>query len=389
MKNYVALILLFWTVSASARTPVEEAWEAELVRARREVADQVQLSVYDLLDELVYRWTVNPPFAERSPVVLAGVSVPVGLGTGLQVAVENHLAGLLIDNPTARLELVHCPRCTELVVRSSPEGTVVSRGYDDPALLAELGRETGKYALFIDVEAEGSALVLRARLTRLNPELPIVWSHALSTSTAVPALLREGAHLKSAADARQEYVNLLEGRGVAAVPLRIALRTYAMSYAGGVPAPPLLWVQSGVELSPTRSGAWSTSMVAGVSYIPQAYQGLMAQARLHRLLSGRTRSLTRPDLYLFGGVALITVWGAGAAAFQYETPNADAIASQKVRESFAGLHLGLELRLGNRISAGAAIEHLPSLAYSANIGEYTTLLGTSFQSVVGEVTFWF
>ena len=91
---------------------LEDARDAELTRARGEVANQVQLSAYDLLDELVYGWVTEPVFASPTPVVLASVTVPVGLGTGMQGLLENHLANLLIENPATNIQLSHCPSCT-------------------------------------------------------------------------------------------------------------------------------------------------------------------------------------------------------------------------------------------------------------------------------------
>ncbi|MEY3212975.1 MAG: hypothetical protein RIT28_3456 [Pseudomonadota bacterium] len=267
---------------AYAADPAEEAQRAQLERARAQVADQVHLAVFDLLDELVYRLRQEPVFAEPTPVVLAGVSVPVGLGTGLQALMENHLAGVMLANPETNLRLVHCPQCTAVVVRSSAKGTVVSRGVDDPALLADLGVEAGRHALFIDVEAEGAFLVLRARLTELSVELPIVWSHTLSTSTATPALLRDATALKSAEEARDEYLDVLNGQGAVVIPARVNVRTYALPEGdnAGTAPPPFIWLQTGVELSPTVARRWTSSMMLGYALIPQAYQGLMAQARI-------------------------------------------------------------------------------------------------------------
>src|SRR5204863_7824752 len=204
-----------------------------------------QLSAYDLVDELVYGWTKQPIFEAPTPVVLASVTVPVGLGTGLQALLENHIAEVLLANPSTNMTLVHCPTCSAVVVHSGPEGTVVSRGIDDPDALVELGGATGQKALFIDVEAEGAWLVLRAHITELTPDLPIVWSYTLSTSAGTPPLLRQPQNLKSAADARQEYVDALHDRGPITVPLRFVIRTYAQpDNPEAIAPPPYLWLQS-------------------------------------------------------------------------------------------------------------------------------------------------
>lgn len=393
----------------------------ELDRVRAEIADQVHLAAFDLVDELVYGWTAQPVFERPTPVVLADVTVPVGLGTGLQAMVENHLADVLSHHPTANLQLVHCPQCMTTVVRSGPAATVVTRGIDDPDVLAELGADTGRHALFLDLEAEGSALVLRARLTRLTPELPIVWSHTIASVAGTPALLRDPTHLKSAGEARDEYLAALRDRGPLTIPLRFAVRTYAQprpsgsytcttvgstptygypyytcNYVAdplGTPPPPMVWLQSGVELGATRGGGWVESLLLGYSFIPQAYQGVMAQGRISRLLTGRVRSLTRPDLYLFAGGAVTTVWGPATGSFSNELLDADAIlaaaAGDGPRTSFGALQLGLEARLGTRIGFSWFLESLPSFVPSPNIGSYLRIGPIEANSMGTEVTFCF
>lgn len=379
---------------ALAAAPIEEAQMAELDRVRAEVADQVQLVAYDLIDELVYGWVSKPVFESPTPVVLAGVTVPVGLGTGMEALLENHIATVIGQNPTSNVRLVHCPTCTAVIVHSGPQGTVVSRGIDNPSVLAEIGGVTGQHALFIDVEAEGAWLVLRARLTQLTPELPIVWSHMLTTSTSTASLLRESASLKSAADARQEYIDVLRGRGPLSIPLRFAVRTYRDSgNQTSLAPPPFIWLQTGVELGATNARAWTASLLLGYSFIPEAYQGAMGQARVHRLMTGRVRSLTRPDLYAFVGGAVLTVWGPATAPFQKKILTADdvlaAAAGDGPRTAFGTLQIGLDLRIGNRIGMSTFLETMPDLANSDNLGDYIRIGSLGFQGLGNEVTFWF
>ncbi len=398
MKALFTLMLLALAVlspTALANSPAEDAQLAELERARAEIADQVHLAAFDLIDELAFGWNRAPVFDTPTPVVLAGVTVPVGLGTGLAAMVENHIAAVLLENPTTNIQLVHCPSCTAVVVHSGPEGTVVSRGYDNPEVLAELGGTTGQHALFVDVEAEGKWLVLRARLTRLTPDLPIVWSHTLTTSSGTPALLRQPDDLKSAAEAREEYLDTLHDRGPITIPVRFAVRTFAQPDAfftenPGVPPPPFAWLQTGVEIGATDARVWTSSLLIGGSFIPQAYQGLMGQARVSRLLTGRSRSLTRPDLYLFAGGSVMTMWGLATGSFQTEPFTSDAIilalTGQPPRTTLGALHLGLDLRLGNRIGFSSFLETMPSLRNSDNMGDYTRVLGIGFQTLGMEVT---
>lgn len=393
-----ALLPALWIVLAigfaapvRGATPIEQAQLAELDRVRAAVADQVQLTAYDLIDELVYGWLTEPVFSKPTPVVLVGVTVPVGLGTGLQALVENHLAAVLAENPTTNVQLAHCPACTAVVVHAGPEGTVVSRGFDNPEVLEQIGGATGKHALFIDVEAEGAWLVLRARLTRLTPDLPIVWSHTIASSASTPPLLRQPGDLKSAAEARQEYLDALHDRGSLGIPVRFMVRSYAQpGRRAGVPPPPFLWLQSGVELGTTDALAWTSSIVVGYSFIPQAYQGLMGQARVSRLLTGRARSHLRPDLYGFAGAAVISVWGAATGSFRDEKLNADDVVRESTgegpRTTFGALHVGLDLRLGNRIGLSTFLETIPALGDSRNLGTYLDIGTVGFQTLGTEVS---
>lgn len=397
MTFFRSLLLLGLLVgpAASAASPEEEAQLAELERVRREVADQVQLAAYDLVDELVVQMRDDPVFEAPTPVVVAGVTVPVGQGTGLASLVENHLADVLLKNPTTNVRLVHCPSCTAVVVQSGPEATIVSRGMDNPSVLEELGGATGKHALFLDIEAEGAFLVLRARLTGLTADLPIVWSHTISTSSSTPALLRQPDGLKSAADARKEYLDALRDRGPIAVPLRLGIRSYAVPANGGIGTapPPFLWLQSGIEVGATRGGAWTSSLTVGYSFIPQAYQGIMAETRINRLLTGRVRSQTRPDLYAFLGASAMTVWGPATGSFSREARTADQILNDAngdgPRTTFGALHLGLDLRIRSRIGMAVFLETMPTFSNSENFGSFLRVVGVEAQSFGTEVTFWF
>ncbi len=391
MAAVTGLLASLWLTVAHAASPVQEAQQAELERVRLQIADQVQLVAFDLVDEMVVSLRDDPVFDKPTPVVLADVTVPVGLGAGMASLVENHLATVLLANPDTHLQLVHCPSCTAVVVHSGPEATVISRGHDQPETLEKLGVGTGQHALFVDVEAEGAFLVLRARLTRLTESQPIVWSHTVATSASTPALLRQPEGLTTASEARAEYLDALRDRGPIAVPLRFAVRTFARPDEG-VAAPPFVWLQSGVELGVTDAQAWTSSILVGYSFIPQAYQGIMGQARVHRLLTGRARSHIKPDLYGFVGAAVISVWGPATGAFSSEVLTADeiiaALDEEGPRTSFGTLQVGLDLRVGQRIGLSTFLEAIPDYANSPNFGNYVRV-GLGFQSLGTEVTFWF
>ncbi len=374
----------------AAEQPISDAQQAQLEALRGEIAAQIQLQAYDLLDELVFGWTEQPVFALETPVVLADVSVPVGFGSGMRALIENHFAGLIVKNPGTRVALTHCPQCTSVVVHSGSRGTILSRGVDEPEALSKAGSLSGsRHALFLDFEIEGSALVLRARITSLEPALPIIYAKTLSTSTSSPALLRSGDRLKSAADAHQEYVDALRGRGSYQIPIRIGVRTYAASGSAPVSATAFPWLQTGVEGSLSQARSWMGSFSVGFSWAPNLHTGWLAQGRISRLISGSTSSLTAPDLYAFVGGSVISIHGLGAVVFQDEIPDLNdllgLLTSGGTSATFGAFQLGLELRLKNRIGAGVFLESLP-LMDSPAIGDYLDLGVITFRSIGVEVS---
>ncbi|HEX5751624.1 MAG TPA: hypothetical protein VFZ09_35710 [Archangium sp.] len=383
---------------AGVSPEVAEAQRAQMEKLRAEVAGQIQLQAYDLLDELVYGWTRQPVFELETPVVLADVTVPVGFGSGLAALIENHFAELVVKNPRTRVTLAHCPQCTAVVVHSGAKGTIVSRGVDQPEALAAAGALSGaRHAIFLDFEAEGSALVLRARITSLEPALPIIHARTLTTSTSSAALLRSGDQLKSAAEARKEYLDALQGRGVFTVPLRFAVRSYASPpSAGPIAAMPFIWLQAGAEVALTQARAWTGTFSLGVTWMPQLHTGFMGQARISRLLTGSVASLTQPDLYLFLGGSVISIHGQGARVFRSEVLNLEDVLSDipslliEPHATFAAFPIGLELRVGNRIAASVFLESAPALDTAPSIGTHLNLLGIlKFHTVGAEVTFCF
>lgn len=388
------LLVVLPTAAMAEDSPISDAQRAQLEALRGEIAAQIQLQAYDLLDELVFGWTEQPVFALETPVVLADVSVPVGFGSGMQALIENHFAALIVQNPRTRVVLTHCPQCTAMVVHSGAKGTIVSRGVDEPEALSTAGTLSGsRHALFLDFEAEGSSLVLRARITSLEPTLPIIYAKTLSTSTSSPALLRSGDRLKSADEAHREYIDALQGRGLYVVPIRIGVRTYAAGSSAPVKATPFPWVQAGVEGSLTQARSWMGSISVGVSWVPQLHTGWLVQGRLSRLISGSVSSLTGPDLYAFVGGSVISIHGNSALVFQDKIPDLNSILTQltgRVPEAtFGAFQLGLELRLKNRIGAGVFLESLPSMNNAPAIGNYLDLGLIKFHSLGVEVSFCF
>ncbi len=389
-----ALLCLLVATTAWGAEPVDvDLRERQVELLRAEVASEIQLQAAGLLDELVYGWTKEPPFQVDTPVVLTGVTVPVSLGTGLEAFLENHFASLVTKNPKSRVQLVHCPACASWVVHSGTKGTVVSRGFDVPETLAQSGFVAGsKHALFLDFEAEGASLVLRARITTLDASLRIVSAKTLTTTTSKPALLRSGERLVSAAEARQEYLDALGGRGLFLVPVRFGVRAYASGTNSNFGNTPFLWISTGLEAAFSQARAWTASINAGFSWLPQSHVAVMAQGRISRLLSGNTTSLTWPDLYGFFGAGVMYGQGATMLNFRNTRPTIDDIrnttTNNEPRATLGIFSLGLELRVKNRISLIAFLETLPAIEITDNIGTYVNFL-IRFQSFGVEVAFCF
>jgi hypothetical protein len=304
----------------------------------------------------------------------------------------------VVKNPRSKVILAHCPQCSALVVRSGAKGTVVARGVDDPDALGAAGALSGaRHALFLDFEIEGSALVLRARITSLQPALPIVHAKTLTTSTASPALLRTDEPLKSAEEARKDYLDALQGRSTYLIPLKISVRSYASPPEGSsaVLVPPFIWLEGGMELALTQARAWTASFSLGATWLPDLHKGWKAQGRISRLLTGTVSSLTLPDVYGFLGASIISIYGNSALAFSENTPTIDNILATQVLLSepqaiFPTVQLGVEMRVKNRIGVGVMLESLPTMNNVPSIGKYIDVLGfLKFHSLGAEVSFCF
>ncbi len=396
------LAVLLSMVSSTVRAEgVEGVANDDLQRAqvealRQQQANHLHLRAFDLIDELVYGWTQTPPFATDTAVVVADVTVPLGFGSGLEALLENHLAELLLKHPETHVRQAHCPACSQLLVHADREGTVVSRGIDQPGALARIGTDTkAQHALFLDVEAEGSALVLRARITTMDNDLTIVVSQTLSSSTSSAALLRSGDHLVSAEQARREYLDALQQRGPIAIPAKLALLQFAPpADGGGIANVPILWLQTGAEFTINHARDWSGSLIVGGTYVPQLYNGLMLEARINRLLTGASSSLTHPDLYGFASASLTTLTGPAALLLRDDIPTiADLLAAATgavtQTTTWPAFGVGVDLRIGHRVGATLFAQTMPTLAGSPNIGRYLDFGLVQVHAVGGEVTLWF
>lgn len=390
--RYLALALAVLTPAVASAEEVKEAQRAQLEELRKRASAEIQLIAYNLVDEMVFGWKQDPIFAQPTDVVVAAVTVPVGLGTAMNALLENHLTSVLLKNPTTNVVLTHCPACTAVVVHSGKEGTIVARGVDNPDALARVRQNTTtEHALFIDVEAEGTSLVLRARITKLDDKLSIVWARTISSAASAGSMLRQPDGIKSVEEARKELMDAVEDNWPVTIPLRIGVRLFQVdSNSISVIPPPFIWFQGGVEMSLSQARVWTASLMLGYGYVPTTFDGFMAQVRFQRLLTGPSRSYIRPDIYMFVGASLFAVQGPAAAIFARGNLNSDEVllaaeGNNEPLQVFSGLHTGFELRMGNRLGLTVFAELLPAHLGTDN---FNTLLGI-FHSFGTEVGVWF
>lgn len=391
------LLALFFTLPARAEGEDQEAVQrAQVERLRGELANHLHLRAFDLLDELVLEWKKTPPFDKDTPVAIVDVTGPFGFGSGLEALIENHLADLLLRHGDTHVRLSHCPACRTVTVHSDARATVISRGVDQPEVLAEAGKKSGStHALFLDFEAEGSALVLRARVTSLAPTLPIVYARTLSSSTSSAALLRTSDHLVTADEARAEYLDALQQRGPITLLGRLAVTRFAPPNDGvSLALPPLVWVQTGAELAINHSKAWLGSLVVGGAWLPNIYTGVALQSRIHRLVTGAVSSLTHPNVYLFGGASLVTLFGPSALVLRTEQPAVTdvvtaALSGSTPSSTYPAFQLGLDARIGNRLGGAFFVETTPTLAGTLSVGRYVDYGLLQIHSIGGEVSLCF
>lgn len=390
------LLIVFSSMHAQADDP-SPADVAQIERLRTVVGGQLQILAAGLLDELVYEWTQTPPFENDTNIVVASVSVPIGLGTGMTAFLENHLYTLLLRNGRTRIKPVHCPACTTSVVKATPGRTILALGVEQPEVLAHLGAGSQvRHALFLDFEAEGTSLLLRAKITSLSAELPVVYARALSTSTSSASLLQDPAALKSPAEARKEYLSLLAGRDRFVFPFRFVTRLYSTptspgQFVGSVP--PYVWLEGGIEAFFTQAQQWSAGINVGYTSLDRAHDGWSVGSRFARLVSGEARSFVRPDVYMFGGVTLINIKGVDTVAFRKTPPSLTDIVNDRLSEnpraSFAAWKIGAEARMKNRFSAGFFAESLPAMGKTSGLGTYGDLGPVSIHCLGLEVGLWF
>jgi hypothetical protein len=336
----------------------------------------------DLTDELVYAWQASRPTPARAQVVLAEVVAPVGLDERFGVMVENRLFELLRRNPQIDVDLVHCAICTRLIAKSNPQGTILSRGIDQPEVLADLVRQyPDRLALSLAFEAEDRELVLRAELFELAGAQRIVWAKTFATSLAARRTLREATPLVSLEAARAEQQRLIARQDPLEASTRVVVRTFNTASSAPIAAAPLPFAEFSFEAVPLPAKRLRAAFTLGFTSIKDSLEAFTVGGHLARLVLREAPSLTSPDLYLFLGMHYLRMRGPGALPFAEKQPDLDTFRNvqHEPRASLVAYRLGLETHVKFRLGALAFLEYSPQLKDNQSI-ETTRLLGIPYQA---------
>lgn len=359
----IAILLLVVPIS---RTRAEEVIRLDL-----------RLLAADLVDELVYTWIQNPPFAAPTAVVLAEISAPIGIDQRFNETIENHLYEVLRANPTLPIELVHCSFCHQWVAATTREKTVIGRGIDQPGAAAQLSQFPAPYALSLHFDVIDRELFLRAELFETKSPQKIFWAKRFLTSTARRALLREPRRLVSIDEARAEQTRLLQGRDTIRAVTRVPVRNFVAKDKGvGSEIPPLIFLEQSFEAVLAPHYDRRLGVAAGITSIKGSHQGWSVGGYFQQLIGRPEPNLMNPDLYFRAGVNYFRLEGPGATVFSQGQLDVARLVNSKEppRASLTSWQVGLEAHVKHRFGLSAFVEYVPVLNKSQVIETQRLLL---------------
>jgi hypothetical protein len=360
--THLHLFLLLAVASTANGKPPNEIKEVE------DPTDIPYLDLHlmgtDLIDELVFNWIEQNPLTEKSDLVLAEVSAPIGVDGRFLDFVENRLFELLKDNSKIGISLVYCGVCSEMVAKSDRLATHISRGIDQPEVLEAMSAKfPNRKGLSLTFEVEGRDLVLRSTIFQLNGRQEILWANRISTSRSSRRLLREASPLISLNAARSQQNLLLEGRD----PLQMATRFTVRNFEAKENVPqPLIFIEQSVEAVLLPKRKHRAAVTFGFSSIKSAMEAWSVGGHFASLLMTDKPSLINPDLYWFLGFHYVRMRGPQAEIFASEQIDIDKILNKKdePRASIVTWRLGLETHVKYRFGGTAFIEYVPQLKES-------------------------
>jgi len=263
-------------------------------RARGVVALKLHLMAADLLDELIFRWSQNPPLGVPSKVVLMNIQNPMGLNAEFSTFLENHLFQLLIHNPSSFIIPTHCDSCNVLTAYSNADQTVITRGAKIPHIMT--AENNAIYALYLDFNLERQNLVLRSRLVSLAEEGKIVHAESLTTNSSNPPSLRNPEKLVSVASQREEYENILRRSERARMSMGMKLTLFNFQ-DDTIIMPPLPWFLVGIDVFPSENRDWYMNLSLGFTSIPGEANGNSFETRYGSRISPTRSNLVQPEVF--------------------------------------------------------------------------------------------
>lgn len=357
-----ALAFICLGLTQISRLNAAEANLDVIDRARASQAMEIQLLTADLLDELVFQWISAPPApGAKSRVALIKLSVPIGINNSLTAFLENHLFDLLTKNPQTGLVPVYCGPCVATTAYSTSKSTVIAKGADIPELATEL-KDRADFGLYIDFEAIGSELIMRSYLTDLQGNR-ILSAKTLVTDTGHPPLLREAKNLRSSADTRQSYLEILEGkrRWSVSAAIRFTILNVTSTEVASVP---FAWALIGIETSSDPAKKWILDLQYGAASLPDQYNATLLSSRVYRHIAADTLDLVAPNTYYYVGVEYLDIKGPGALVFMEKdrlTPGVIAATARnsKVtpRTHAPAIFIGIETRINDFMRLGVFAEN--------------------------------
>jgi hypothetical protein len=326
----------------------------------------IRLMGAELVDDMFYQWLKDPPLASNVSLTLTDISAPIGLDSRFNDLIENRIYELIQKNPQLKITLSHCAACQQLIAVSNSTQTILSRGIDQPEVLAGILKiNPNSLALSLNFEARSRELILIAQIFEVAPPQKIHWAHRYSTNMGLRQTLREAAPLISLEDARKVQNQILMGREPMKLVSRLHIRNFQSSSELGA-LQPLLFIEQSLEseILPWRDQRVGLSV--GLTSIRDAYSGWTLGGRYSNLMMRETPSLIYPDLYWFFGLQYLRLQGLGAAVFAEDQIDVAKLLKENEdpKVSLTSYQIGLEALIKYRFGLSVYIEYFPGLENS-------------------------
>jgi hypothetical protein len=150
----------------------------------------------------------------------------------------------------------------------------------------------------------------------------------------------------------------------------------------------LYWLVAGAELAFTNNREWLGSLSVGGSHVPFLYTSAMLQTRLARLVGSNVASLVWPNVYVVGGLSLMGLVGNEATKLR-DPVGTFNLPDENAMHAWPSVHVGFDVRLGQRLGAALTIEQAPTLFNRAAIGAWGPAWPLQANAVGAEVNLWF